>query len=294
MIRFCSQEDISQYHGFVICHNIEISDTVIISRGETIDDNVIEIINTLQPNKLMVVSDKNTTKKEVKDFIINNFNDIYLVEFDYLNKRYNYLFNKDFKETMLEFFKISIISIDAHYLLQLLTMPVVLRKSIDLSIMSFYFALKMKLTPREIEDVFISSILCNLSLCKTNIMSNIDDMTFLFDFKKLSNNSYELVKEDVTLSNNVKRILRYFNENNYSKNIYTSEDDNREVLKDPTLEIIQLTNDLLSYNFENNNIFIYSNKYTQIQPAIFDFFKNMKNMKHRIKIQKLRKKLRIW
>lgn len=292
MIKFCSYGNISTCKDFILCHDIEVGSSTIIRKGAIINDSLIKILSNDNDNKLLIVSDNNQISKEdFKNFIIDNFSDIYEKEFTYLNKRYNYIFDKKFQETMITFFKLSILSLDASYLLTLLTNPVVLRKSIDVSILSFYFSLKMKLTPREIEDVFYSSILCNINLCRTMHFRNIENDDFLKEFKK-ANNSYEVVKDDKSLSNNVKRIILYYNDG-VNIPLYIN-DKNEEVLKDPTLEILQLTNDILTYNFEDSTISLYSKKYTQIQPVISDFFKNMKNMKHKVKINKLKEKLKLW
>lgn len=292
MIKFCSYGNISACKDFILCHDIEVGSSTIVKKGAIITDSLIKILSNDNSDKLLIVSDNNEiSKSDFKEFIINNFSDIYDKEFSYLNKRYNYIFDKEFQNTMIKFFKLSILSLDAGYLLTLLTNPVVLRKSIDVSILSFYFSLKMKLTPREIEDVYYSSILCNINLCRTMHFRNIENDDFLKEFKK-ANNSYEVIKDDKSLSNNVKRIILYYNDG-VNIPLYIN-DENEEVLKDPTLEILQLTNDILTYNFENSTISLYSKKYTQIQPAISDFFKNMKNMKHKVKINKLKEKLKLW
>lgn len=292
MIKFCSYGNISACKDFILCHDIEVGSSAIIKKGAIITDSLIKILSNDNNDKLLIVSNNNEiSKSDFKEFIINNFSDIYDKEFSYLNKRYNNIFDKEFQNTMMKFFKLSILSLDAGYLLTLLTNPVVLKKSIDVSILSFYFSLKMKLTPREIEDVYYSSILCNINLCRTMHFRNIENDDFLKEFKK-ANNSYEVIKDDKSLSNNVKRIILYYNDG-VNIPLYIN-DENEEVLKDPTLEILQLTNDILTYNFENSTISLYSKKYTQIQPAISDFFKNMKNMKHKVKINKLKEKLKLW
>ena len=294
MIKFCSYGEVSHCRGFVLCHNVEIGEEEILKKGEEINDDVINMLTRINTDKILIVSSKpEISKDDFKNFILENFEDVYYKEFDYLNKRYNNIFDENFEGMMIKFFKISILSIDAYYLITLLTNPLILKKSIDLSILSFYFSMRMSLSPREIEDVFFSALLCNISLCKGINFKNIADIDFLSTFKKSYNNSYDLIKDDKNLSNNVKRITLYFNDHMYNKNLHTNEN-NEEILRDPTLEIIQLTNDMLTYNFEEGTISLYSDKYTQIKPAISDFLKIMKNQKHKIVLKGIGRKLTSW
>lgn len=293
MIKFTTYNEVSQCRGFILCHNVEFGNEELIRKGEEIDDKIISLLTRINTDKLLIVSNKREIKKEeFRSFILNNLEDVYYKEFDYLNKRYKNLFDSAFQLMMIKFFKVCISNIDVYYLISLLTNPLVLKKSIDLSILSFYFSMRMNLSPREIEDVFLSSLLCNISLCKGINFKNISDSDFLIDYKKSYNNSYELIKDDKNLSNNVKRITLYFNDV-YNKNLVFLGEDNKEILKDPTLEIIQLTNDILTYSFEDVTN-LYSDKYTQIKPAISDFLKNMKNQKHKIGLKGLGKKIKTW
>ena len=129
--------------------------------------------------------------------------------------------------------------------------------------------------------------MCNGNSLKS--LHNIHNENFLIDYKEtLIHSSYGLISEDPHITNNVKRLVKYANASqpNSSDIYYKTNEETGEkegYLKDVTLEILQMSNDILTFDFNSDDIknFYSVNKYTSVmQPAINMILSDIDKKKH--------------
>lgn len=294
MMKFSSIADLNGCKGWILCHNIQIGEKTLL-KDMQITSEMVKYVNLFKHSydEFVIISSDIYTNTALKEFIkltIKNFLD---KEIAYINDRYYKIITDDYITGIHNLMDIILESFKLNYLLSLITTPVILRKSLDLSVMSFYFGFKNNVSLRELEDLIYSSMLCNLNQCNISYINDMTDEDFLIRFKKAQlETSYNIIHSDKNLTNNVKRIVKYMYMPNSGNGLYLKEESNQYIFQDVTLEIIQLSNDLLSYNFKDNYSYLYNGgRYSLVQPALSSFLKNIKYQKHKNKFQKIYDKI---
>jgi hypothetical protein len=200
-----------------------------------------------------------------------------------INKQYGNIFDDGMiYDNIYSFIKNSLKSLDSEYLLALVTTPLILNKSLKLAILSMYFSLKIKLTLREIGDVVNACLLSDINICMNNIgLMSLADDDFFLRFKT-QRTSYNIVEEDKNLSINTKRLIKYWKTQN-TDSVYTS-DDGKIVFRDPTMEVVQVSNELLQYDANMGHLRNVYNQYSYsiFRPVLVSMIKHIENDKEQV------------
>lgn len=292
MLKFITLDDIRTTKSWFLCQDLTIGNKTL-TKDLQINDTVVrfvkEHLEEIDYSRYVIVANEPTEEKAIINFITDIIKKFIDEEVKCINEKYYNIITLDLSDRMVimisELFKL----LDFKYQILLITNPVILKKSISLSIMSFYFGVKMDVKYKELEDLIYSSLLVNLNLCNNNSFTSIENNKFLVGYKEaIIKSSYDMIADDRKLSANVKRIVRYANITSQTTNdIYyrkTVDGKKEAVLKDITLEIIQLSNDILTYNFNSNtikNVYEKSPSYANpfLRPIIDGFVTDMHTRK---------------
>lgn len=293
MLRIIDSTKAENAYNSMLCHPLKVSGGIVLPRCTVLRDSQIELIVETAKNynsKYIIVSDEKSLKEsKLSTFVQENVLKCLTEEVEVVNRKYGYIINleTDAGNGLVSFLTRTISNIHTDYLIDLLTTPLILKKSLNLAILSMYFSMQIRLSLREMEDVVVASMLSDLALCKEPSVgfNNFDEEEFLIQYKK-QKTSYSIIENDETLTVNTKRLVRYWKIVK-EESIYHTED-GKIIFKDPTMEVIQLSNELLSYDcnmgsFKN----IYNTyNYSIFQPLIVDLFKSAEINKNKLQQSK--------
>lgn len=295
MLKFITANDIKANKNWLLCHDVYIGDKKLIKNlqiNETVVRFVIGHLDSDFISTYLIISDVEKTESEIRDFIIVTLKNFIGEEIRYINDRYYDIISEEFSSRIKLLIEKAFRELSMDYVIPLITNPIVLKKSLNLSILSFYFGVKLDVKFKELDDLIYSSLLVNLNMCNGNSLKslhNIHNENFLIDYKEsLIHSSYGLISEDPHITNNVKRLVKYANvsQPNSSDIYYKTNEETGEkegYLKDVTLEILQMSNDILTFDFNSDDIknFYSVNKYTSVmQPAINMILSDIYKKKH--------------
>lgn len=291
MIKFISLKDIEHYKDWYIMHSVSLDKKKIPSHTKINKDIIrqVGIINYQESlTDMIVITDKeNSTDKELRTFLDKFFREIITKELDVINTKYYGILDDEFNETVEIIIIDCLETLHIRYSLLLSFTPIVLKKTIDLTILSFYFGLKVDLKYSEIKDLIYSALLCNISLCVNKTLQNIDNKEEVI--KELNNdklNSFQYISSDLEINNNIKRIIKTYNNS-------TTEAKEKVLpyeFKDILVEILWLSNDLLTYDFNTDKAMksLYNNdKYSMITNEASSFLNTLKSKKQKNILQKI-------
>lgn len=264
MLKFVTLDDIKTARNWFLCHNVVLDGRLLEPRMQLNDvmlKYIISRTNSTNMKQYIIVADKSQEDYdcEIREFIIKTLKKMIQEEIKFVNERYNYIIVEEFSSRiellMVEAFR----NMELNYIIKLITNPVILVKSIKLGILSFYFGVKMHVKYKEVNDLIYASLLMHLNLCNDTVFNDITDEHFITDYKhKIVVSSYDIIKDDGKITTNVKRIIKYANvntQNNLGIAYHINEKgEKEEILRDVTLELIILANDILTYNFNNRAV----------------------------------------
>lgn len=293
MLRIIDSTKADNAYNSMLCHPLKVIGGVVLPRCTVLRDSQIELILETAKNynsKYIIVSDEKSLKEsKLSTFVQENVLKCLTEEIGVVNEKYGYIIDTetDAGSGLVSFLTRTISSIQTEYLIDLLTTPLILKKSLNLAILSMYFSMQIRLSLREMEDVVLASMLSDLALCIEPSVgfNNFDEEEFLIQYKK-QKTSYSIIENDDSLTVNTKRLVRYWKIVK-EESIYHTED-GKLIFKDPTMEVIQLSNELLSYDcnmgsFKN----IYNTyNYSIFQPLIVDLFKSAEINKNKLQQSK--------
>lgn len=306
MLKFINLEDIKLYKNWFLCHDITINDKTF-GKDMQINDVIVRYFSSnITPyniNNLIIVGNTPQEDNTIRELINSKVKDLLKYEIKESNKRYYDIITDDFKSRIELLVLKAFNELDLKYTLNLILSPIILKKSLSLCILSFYFGIKLNVKYKELDDLIYSSLLVNLNLCRNNDFNNIKDKNFLIGYKSsLIKTSYELIKDDKHITNNVKRIVKYANivqQNRDDLYHRTNEEGKKEtLLRDVTLEILQLSNDILTYSMDDNfkRLYLTKNHYSSIITPALNIISNeiisKKNMLEKNKFSLFKERLR--
>lgn len=292
MIKFCSIREIPNYIGWYLCESLS-ADGNVYPKYTKIDSKLNNIISVMDYKEsietyIVISSLPKFTEEELRDFLIHAMSKFSYKELEVLNTKYFDIFTESIGVRAVRMIENCAFDLNCRYLTSLICNPSSLRKSLDLALLSFYFALKLDLKYKEIEDIVISALLVNLCIdtkCILSIIDIEDDKDFLQMYKTAKEHLTKMIDEDNSIDKNVKRIV-------YVYNISNSGPDKDAVSgtlqNDIMLEILWLSNDLLTYSLGSDKDFkrIYSSdKYPIIKPELNFFFNNFKINEKKSRVQ---------
>jgi hypothetical protein len=287
MMRLVSLDKIESCYNEMLCYDVKISSTLTIPQCTILNEKYIGILkdfSELFNSKYVIVSSERSIKrKDLNDFVIHNICLCLEENMKDINKQYGNIFDDGMiYDNIYSFIKNSLKSLDSEYLLALVTTPLILNKSLKLAILSMYFSLKIKLTLREIGDVVNACLLSDINICMNNIgLMSLADDDFFLRFKT-QRTSYNIVEEDKNLSINTKRLIKYWKTQN-TDSVYTS-DDGKIVFRDPTMEVVQVSNELLQYDANMGHLRNVYNQYSYsiFRPVLVSMIKHIENDKEQV------------
>lgn len=296
IIKYTTLNDVGLYKNWVLCHEVNL-DGKMLPKGSILSDNLIEYIKENRSefyDVFLIISNEPINDDSLKVFIKDTIKTLLDKQIKYINDNYCNIISENYIPRIKIIILASVDRLDLNYFILLTTNPIILRKSLNLTILSFYFTIVMKLSFRELEDIIYATMLCNLNLCNNLHIELIkeDGNNFLINLKKsLINSSYEIIKSDKVLSNNTKRLIRYFNEksNKYS-DVCKCQMNNEPIFKDVTLEIMQLSDNILSYGSIDssfNSSYISRSDYSFVSRAIDQFIDIVCNYNHNKKLKNI-------
>lgn len=280
MIRLVSLDKIDYCYNEMLCYPIVIDSKKTIPRCTVLNDNHINLIkelSTIFKSKYAIVSNEKAIKEsELRDFILFNANLCAKESMEEINKNYAGILNEgNVYQNIEAIIKNSFIDLNEDYVIQLITTPLIFKKSLNLAVLSLYFALKVNLSVRELYDVASACLLNDINICMNNIgLKDINKENFLMNYLN-QNSSYSLICNDEHLSTNTKRLVKYWKIKN-TESVYISEE-GKLIFKDPTIEVIQVSNELLQYGSDVGDLVnIYNTyNYSSLRPILVHVIKTL-------------------
>lgn len=145
MLKFITANDIKANKNWLLCHDVYIGNKKLIKNlqiNETVVRFVIGHLDSDFISTYLIISDVEKTESEIRDFIIVTLKNFIGEEIRYINDRYYDIISEEFSSRIKLLIEKAFRELSMDYVIPLITNPIVLKKSLNLSILSFYFGEK--------------------------------------------------------------------------------------------------------------------------------------------------------
>ena len=145
MLKFITANDIKANKNWLLCHDVYIGDKKLIKNlqiNETVVRFVTGHLDSDFISTYLIISDVEKTESEIRDFIIVTLKNFIGEEIRYINDRYYDIISEEFSSRIKLLIEKAFRELSMDYVIPLITNPIVLKKSLNLSILSFYFGEK--------------------------------------------------------------------------------------------------------------------------------------------------------